>query len=350
MNWLPVKPLFLKEVKMTVNNNFQSKTRTGWTIITIFVVLSLLIGGCAAQKPKVYRVGVLSGLEYFANITDGIKSKMTELGYVEGTNIVYDVQKTGIDIPAYQKILKKFVDDKVDLIIAFPTEAVMEAKAATKGTKIPVLFAFVPIEGMGIVDSVRKPGGNITGVRLPGADLSVKRFEIMLELVPEAKTIYVPYLKDYPIVPPELDSLRPAAKAAGVTLIEAPVASPAELEASIKSHASEIDAILMLVEPLTLNPDAFAVLGKFAYEHQVPIGGAYVKFGDYGSIFGILGNNVEIGKQTALLVDKILKGADAGTIPVVSSENFMQIDVQVAQQLGVNVPESLLRQANQVIR
>jgi putative tryptophan/tyrosine transport system substrate-binding protein len=335
---------------MGLKSSFQGKVRTGWTILAIIILVSMLFGACAPQKPKVYRVGILSGLSYFSNLTDGLKWKMTELGYVEGTNIVYDVQKTEIDIPAYQKILKKFVDDKVDLIIAFPTEAIMEAKTATKGTKIPLVFAFVPIEGMGIVDSVRKPGGNITGVRLPGVDITVKRFEVLHGIAPQAKRIFVPYLKDYPIVPPELEGLRKAAQTAGVTLIESPVASPAELEASIQAHASEIDAFLMIVEPITLSPDGFTVLGKFAYEHKLPIGGAYVKFGEYSSLFGIMGDNVETGKQAALLVDKILKGANAGEMPVVSSENFMQVDMQAAQKMGVTVPESVLRQANQVIR
>jgi putative tryptophan/tyrosine transport system substrate-binding protein len=331
------------------DNHRQNKVRVGWTALAIIVILSLLFTGCAPQKPKVYRIGILSGLSYFADFTDGLKSKLTELGYVEGTNIAYDVQKTDVDIAAYDKVLKKFIDDKVDLIVAFPTEAIVEAKKVTEGTNIPLVFAFVPIEGMGLVDSVREPGGNITGVRMPAADIVLKRFEIMRAMAPQAKRFFVPYMKDYPIVPPELDAVRGAAKNAGLTLIEAPAASPAELEASIKSNESQFDAIIMLVEPLTLIPDSYTLLGKYAYEHKIPVGGAYVKYGDYGSIFGILPNNVDVGKQAALLVDKILKGTKAGTIPVVSSENYMKIDTQVAAKLGVTVPEDLLRQANEVI-
>jgi putative tryptophan/tyrosine transport system substrate-binding protein len=330
------------------------KTHIGWTVLSIFVIVSMILSGCGSQKPKVYHVGVLSGLDFVADITDGFKAKMTELGYVEGTNIVYDVQKTNFDMEAYKKILKKFVDDKVDVIVCFPTEATMEAKNATKGTDIPVVFTFAFVEGMGIIDSIQAPGGNITGVRYPGPDVVLKRFEILHELAPNAKRIYVPYQKGYPIVNPQLEALRPVMKEAGLTLIEGPATDVASLEADIKSHASGndpgIDAILLPVEPLTVVPDVFMVLGKFAYENKIPLGGAYMQVGDYRSIFGVNVNNVEVGKQTAPLVDKVLKGTKAGTIPVVSSESFLQIDLQAAQALGVTVPEGLLKQANLITR
>jgi putative ABC transport system substrate-binding protein len=299
-------------------------------------------------------VGVLSGLDFVADITDGLKVKMTELGYVEGKNIVYDVQKTNFDMAAYKSILQKFVADKVDVIFVFPTEASQEAKAATQGTSIPVVFAFAQIEGMGLVNSVREPGGNITGVRYPGPDLAVKRFEVMHELVPLAKRMLVPYQKGYPIVASQLELVRPAAVAAGVTLVEAPADNAAELEtifqAQAKSADAGPDAILLLAEPLAVTPDAFAVMGKFAAEHKLPIGGALMSAGGYASVFGVNVNNVAVGKQAAPLVDKIFKGIPAGTIPVVSAENYFQINYKVAQQLGVKVPEGLLNQANEVIR
>jgi len=103
-------------------------------------LLGLLLGACGGQPPKVYHVGVLSGLQFDANITDGFKARMTELGYVEGQNIQYGIQQTDFDMAAYRRILQKFVADKVDLIVVFPTEASLEAKAATQGTNIPVVF------------------------------------------------------------------------------------------------------------------------------------------------------------------------------------------------------------------
>jgi putative ABC transport system substrate-binding protein len=334
------------------NHRSHSRISTGWTILALIVVASLLLSGC--NQPKIYRVGVLSGLSFVANITDGLKAKMAELGYVEGQNITYDVQATDFDMDKYKSILKKFVDDKVDVIFVFPTEATMEAKAATQGANIPVVFSFALIEGMGLVDSVRVPGGNITGVRYPGPDIAVKRFELMRELAPEAKRILIPYQKGYPIVTPQLEAVRPVAKAAGVELVEVPANDAADLEAQlqalVQSSDKPVDAIMFLAEPLTVTPDPFIVLGKFAAEHQIPMGGALMSAGGYDSIFGVNVDNVAVGKQAAPLIDKIFKGIQAGTIPVVSAENYIQVNYKAAQEQGFKVPEGLLNQANEVIR
>lgn len=331
--------------------------KKGPRLILLLALLAavLVISGCGAQAaPKTYRVGVLSGLNFVADITDGFKAEMTELGYKEGQNITYDVQKTDFDMAAYKRILQKFVADKVDLIVVFPTEATIEAKAATQGTNIPVVFTFALIEGMGIVDSVREPGGNITGVRYPGPDVALKRFEVMRQLAPQAKQMLVPYQKGYPIVTPQLEVLRPAAAAAGITLIEVPADNAAELEAELQELVQSADpgpdAVLIITEPLAVNPDAFVVMGKFATEHKAPIGGALISVGEYASIFGINVNNIKIGEQTAPLADKIFKGIPAGTIPVVSAESFLQIDYKAAQKQGVTVPEGLLSQADEIIR
>ncbi len=339
---------------MSSHHDSRNRTPKGWATLVWAVVVALLLSGCGAQKPRVYRVGVLSGLDFVANITDGLKTKMTELGYIEGKNIIYDVQKTNFDMDAYKRILKKFVTDKVDVIFVFPTEASLEAKAATQGTSIPVVFAFAQVEGMGLINSVREPGGNITGVRYPGPDLAVKRFEVMRELAPQARRMLIPYQKGYPIVTSQLEALRPVAAAAGITLVELPANNAAELEAALQTRAKSadvgFDAILFVAEPLAVTPDAFAVMGKFAYERKMPIGGALMEAGGYGSIFGVNVENVAVGKQAAPLIDKIFKGTPAGTIPVVSAESYFQINYKVAQDLGIKVPEGLLRQANEVIR
>ncbi len=333
----------------------QKNTSKTWTLLTCVVAIALLLSGCGtSQQAKTYKVGVLSGLNYVAAITDGFKAGMAELGYVEGKNITYDVQTTDFDVATYQTILKKFIADDVDLIFVFPTEATLEAKAATKGTDIPVVFSFAFTEGMGIIDSVRQPGGNITGVRYPGVDITLKRFELFRELLPNAKRIWVPYQRGYPIVAPQLEALRPLAQAAGLTLIEFPADNAAELQAELDARSAAenvgMDAILFLVEPLAVTPDAFAVMAKFAYEHKIPFGGVYETVGDYSSIYGVNVDPVVCGRLAAPLADKVFKGIPAGTIPAVTPENLIQINYKVAQQFGLNVPESLLKQANEIIK
>ena len=321
----------------------------------MLVAASLFLSGCnAGGSSKTYRVGILSGLDYFESSVDGFKNKMAELGYVEGQDIVYDIQKANVDLAAYQSILQKFVADQVDLIYVFPTEASLEAKAATQGTDIPVVFNFAFIEGTNLVESVREPGGNVTGVRFPATDIAVKRLEILLELAPGARRIWIPYLQGYPSVSPQLEALRPVAENLGITLIEFPATTPQDLQTELEARAASddlgLDAILLIAEPVAVTPDFFAPIGKFAYEHQVPVGGSPVAAGDYSSIFGLIPDIVPTGEQAALLADKILKGTTAGTIPVVSPENYFSINYKAAQALGVIVPEELLQQADEIVR
>ena len=330
------------------------KTYMIWKLVSAFMVFTLLLSGCGAQETKVYRVGILSGLDFVADTADGFKEGMAELGYIEGENIVYDVQKTNFDMEAYRSILNKFVEDDVDLIVSFPTEATIEAKAATEGTDIPVVFSFSLVEGMNIIDSVREPGGNITGVRYPGPDFAVQRLEVLLELVPSAKNIWVPYQRGYPIVPPQLELLHDVAKSTGVSLIEFPADDAAELKAEFDRLAQSgdigIDAILMVVEPLTVTPDNYVVVAQFAHENNIPFGGAYSPAGDLANIFGVDVISFNAGKVAAPLADKVLKGTPAGTIPVASSEPFLTIDYGMAQKFGLTVPEGLLKRADNIIR
>ncbi len=323
--------------------------------VLLLIMVCLIFTGCSGEKSKIYNIGILSGVDFFVNTADGFKDKMTELGYVEGKNIIYDIQSTNFEPAAEQRILKKFVADKVDLILTFPTEVSLAAKAATQGTNIPLVFANANIEGVDLIENIREPGKNITGVRYPGPDLAIKRFEIMRELKPQAKRILIPYQRGYPIVISQLVVLRPVAASSGVTLIEVPASNAAELEVALQKQVKSsddigLDAIMFIAEPLAVTPDAFEVMGKFAYEHKVPIGGAIMMVNGYGSVFGVSTDNVSVGKQAAILADKILNGIPAGTIPVVSAESFLQINYKVAKELGVNVSEGLLSRANEIIR
>ncbi len=334
--------------KRTINRVFWRQI-----LLATLLVVVVLLSGCTRKTEKVYRVGVLCGLDYIGEIPDSFKSKMTELGYIEGKNIVYDIQRTNFEPDKEQQILEKFVEDEVDLIFTFPTEVSMAAKAATRGTEVPVVFAIANIEGTGLVDSVRKPGGNITGVRYPGPDLAIKRFEVMRELAPEAKRMWVPYQRGYPIVVNQMEALYPVAEAAGITLIEFPADDAAEIQAELEERNKlddiGFDAIFFIPEPLSCTDDVYVVMGKFAYEHKLPIGGIMMQVGDYGSIFGINVDVPRTAQQAAILADKILRGIPAGTIPVVSSESYLQINYKVAQELGVTVPEGMLSRADEII-
>ncbi len=327
-------------------------------ILAVFLVAACVISsGCVQQEQegKVYHVGMLNGLgEFLEEIPPAFKAKMTELGYTEGENIIYDVQSTMFEPEREEQILEKFVEDKVDLIYTFPTEVSMAAKAVTEGTGVPVVFSIANIEGTGLVESVPEPGGNITGVRYPGPDLAIKRFEVMHEIVPDAKTMWVPYQRGYPIVENQMEVLHPAANSVGVTIIEFPADNASELQEEFDRLTASgdigFDAILFIPEPLSTFPEPYSVMGKFAYENDIPIAGLIMEVGGNATIFGI---NVDIPKtaqQAAVLADKILRGMPAGKISVVSSESYFEINYNAVQKFGLNVSEGLLAKADNIIR
>ncbi len=326
-----------------------------WLVVTWIIIAALLLSGCAqAQTPKVYKVGIINGFEGAVPIGQAFVEEMTKLGYVEGENITYDVQTANFDTAAYRVIIQRFVDDKVDLIFASPTEPLFEAKEITKGTNIPIVFAFGAIEGMGLVDNVSAPGGNMTGVQYPLASLATKRFEVMLQLAPNAKRIWLPHQKDVPIVASQIAAIKPSADAAGVTLIEFEAADAAAIQAELERRAAlediGIDAIMLTSGPLLTNDDVFPAMLDFALAHKLPFGGTAPVTGELRPVYEVNLNPLESGQLAAPLADKILKGTPAGTIPIVTPAISLTIYYKVAQQLEVTVPEGLLRQADQIIK
>jgi putative ABC transport system substrate-binding protein len=330
----------------------QNGTRTGLTLLVCVVVLSLLLSGCA-QKPKVYRVGILSGQSSFAAIGDGFKAKMTELGYVENQNITYIVQAPSADMADKQRLAKQLVDDKVDLIFAFPALETTAARAATQGTNTPVVFGYAQVEGTNLVKSVREPGGNMTGVRYPGPELISRRIEILHEIAPQVKRVWIGYDKNSANIPPAIEALRPTASSLGMTLVEVPVTTLEELQADLAARAKSadlgLDAILAMPDSLNTSSAGTAMLSKFAAEHQVPMAGGLASQVQ-GALFVNGTNFTNVGELAASLADKILKGTPAGTIPVLSPEQELTINYKVAQGLGLTVPEGLLKQAVTIIR
>ena len=330
-------------------------TYRGLGLLLSVLFIGLFLSSCGGAEKKTYRVGVLIGLPFLADVETGFKEGMAELGYVEGENITYDVQIVGFDIATYQSVLQQFVEDEVDLILVCPTEATIEAKTITTDTGIPVVFTFALIEGMGIVNSVQEPGGNVTGVRYPGPDLAVLRYEMLRDIAPNLERIVIPYQAGYPIVQPQLEALYPVAEADGVTIIEAPVNTAEELDAFFQELAAsgdpDVDAVLAVAEPLTTTPETIAVINAFGEKYQVLIGGIVSpEIDGYRSLFGINVNIKQAGSSAAPLADKIFQGFDPQTIPVVSSDPYIEIDYKMIQQLGIQVPDTVLATADQVYR
>jgi putative ABC transport system substrate-binding protein len=338
---------------MNNKRSFEERVRKGWLILLGGIILSLLLGGCGAQQPKVYRVGILASNPSFAAIGDGFKAKMTRLGYIENQNITYIVQNPSAEMADKQRLAKQLVDDKVDLIFAFPALEAVAAKAATQGTNTSVVFGYAQVEGTNLVKSVREPGGNVTGVRYPGPELISRRLEILHEIAPQVKRVWIGYDKNNANIPPALEALRRAASFLGITLVEVPVATVRELEAALAARSKSadlgLDAILAMPDSINSSPAGAAILSKFAAEHKVPLAGGLASQAR-GALFVNGTDFTNVGELAAPLVDKILKGTPPGTIPVVSPEQELNVNYKLAQELGLTIPESLLLQAAKITR
>jgi putative tryptophan/tyrosine transport system substrate-binding protein len=328
--------------------------------IVVGIVAALLIVGIVGwyfwvnnvKTQKVYRVGILSGLNYFADITTGFKGRMAELGYTDGKNVTYDLHQTDFDMVAYKNILNKFITDKSDLILVFPTEAAQLAKSMTSETKIPMIFVGADVENIDLIKSVREPGGNVTGVRWTGAEVALAHYKIMRELAPQIKRYLIPFQRGIAIVGPELTAIHTAADKDTIKIVEIPADNAAELAGKLKSTMAEsTDAVLLIDEPLAPSPEGSKILNDFASTHKILIGGILSSANkEYNSLFEINPSNVEMGKQAAALAVKILQGFPVGKIPVSSAELRLTINYRAIQKMKLNIGDSILSRANEIIR
>jgi len=325
-------------------------------ILSCLLFFAIIIAGFFWFFPqkKVYHVGIISGTDFFEGTDQGFINKMTELGYRENENIVYEIKKTNNDMGEANEMIKKFVDGKVDLIFAFPTNAAILAKELTADTTIPVVFGSVTIEGSGLIQNLNYPGGNMTGVRQETVETVVKRFEIMHKLAPNAKKYLIFYQSNLTIVPNELRELLSLAEKSGVQLILEPVDSTSDIDFYLKEQEKksslDFDAILTIIEPVAVIPSSAKVLAVFADKHKIPFGGAPLNDGEYQNLFGVSVDNVVVGGQSAVLADKVLRGTPVGSIPIATAAKYIQINLKVAEKLGLKIDEDILSQANKIIR
>jgi putative ABC transport system substrate-binding protein len=151
-----------------------------------------------------------------------------------------------------------------------------------------------------------------------------------------------------------LEVLRPLAQKLGVTLVEIPVNNLDEMKADLEARAKQsdpgVDAFLQMADGLTHSPDGSALVMKFAKDHKLPYGGGQYYQADQGAVFAYSPYDFEMGQLAAPIANKVLKGTVAGTIPLSTPENHLVINYQVAQELGLTVPEGLLKLADKVIR
>jgi len=314
------------------------------------VVLGLLLTACGGSDgPKTYTVGVMVELPWLVSIYDNFKSSMAELGYVEGENITYIHEvEAGSDLATFEDEANRLREQGVDMIFTVGTLTTVAAKNAVEGTDIPVLFTPVinPI-GEGIVESVRRPGGNVTGVQV--VDQSPKALEWLLKVAPEATKVYVPYNPADEVTAPIVDNLHNAVPELGIELLPGEASSVEEMLTTVKSLPE--GTVIFLVVPMPSLEPGVEELGQLALERNIPVGVYNRLIND--PPFPVVTFSVDVSeeaKQGARMADQIFKGAEPATLPVETAEYFLTINLKKAQEIDLQIPDDVLRQADTVVR
>lgn len=323
----------------------------GWLLVVIIVVLVSGCGGNGGGK-KSYQVGLLSGVGTFDNVFDGFKAELTELGYVEGENITYLFEAAGGDTDKMTQIAQQFVDDDVDLILTTTTGAAKVALQATEGTDIAVLFTIVtdPVE-TGLVESIKAPGGNVTGVNRPDSAYFGKRVEFLTQMAPQAKRLGIFYDPDYSTAASSLPPIREVTTLLGVELVEVQVKSPEDISAELSKldQAADlgIDAIQMM--PDLVNNNSFQIILDFANAHKLPVIGHTLGQTKQGALFSYADDSFQTGETAATLAHKIFEGADPAELPVETSSLFLTVSMKASQTIGLEMPDSVLQVADDIL-
>jgi putative ABC transport system substrate-binding protein len=319
------------------------------------VTLSLLAAPLASeaqQAGKVYRIGLL---DYSAPDSarlawwTAFRQQMRQLGYVEGQNVSFEPRWGQGDADLLPKLATELVGLKVDLIVTAGSSAAIAAKRATSTIPIVMASGSDPV-GVGLVASLRQPGGNVTGMTSINSELAAKRLELMRSVAPRASRIAILWDERDTGSRLGMDGTEAAAKTAGLTIHSVPVRSLTGLEAAFATVVRGRAGAVIIVSTARL----FSYrkrMAELALKHRLPtvVGSReYVEAGglaSYGTDFP------DLFRRAATFVDKILKGAKPADLPIEQPTKFeLVINLKTAKALGLTIPQSLLGRADEVIQ
>ena len=275
--------------------------------------------------------------------------EMRRLGWIEGQNIAYDRVYADDQQQTLSRLASELVARKPEVIYAPPTPAAVAAKKATH--TIPIVFGFVtnPV-GIGLVVSLARPGGNVTGVTGFSESLAPKRIELLREILPGVKRLG--FLHDATDSATTLvqQALAPLVTSWGLTTSFAGASNPVEFDAAVgRLVAERVDAIL----PEGSASITFNLRGRLfelANQKRLPVIGPSAPWADAGALFSCGSSHAGRLRRQAQLVDKILKGAKPADIPVEQSTVFeLVVNLETAKALGIKIPQSILLRADRVI-
>lgn len=304
------------------------------------------------QPPKMPRIGYLQPVVPQNNTSpflEDFRQGLRDLGYVEGKNVQLEIRWGEGKLDRLAALAEELVRLKVDVIVAVSSPSVLAAKRATRTIPIVMPISSDPV-GDGLVTSLAHPGGNITGLSTMSADVGAKRLQLLKEIFPKvSRPVAVLWNPDYLGMAARFRQAQTAAPAIGVDVRSVEVRDSRELERALEAMDRERpDALLLLADPLTLSQRLRIV--EFATEARLPAIYEMSQFVDAGGLMSYGPNLNEQVRRGATYVDRILKGAKPGDLPIQQPAKFeLVINMKTARSLGITIPQSVLLQADRVI-
>ena len=303
----------------------------------------------AQPAKKVWRIGFL-GSEFAAGYgsnLEALRAGLRDLGYAEGKNIAIESRWAEGKYERLPDLAAELVRLKVDVIVTHGTPGTRAAKLAT--TTIPIVIATSgdPV-AMGLVASLARPGGNVTGSATFTTELMAKRLELLKEAVPRIKLVAVLANALNPSRVVDSQEMETAAKALKMGLHRFEVRGPDDFERAFSALAkTRVDAIVVHQDGM-LNANS-AAIAALAASQRLPSAG-FKEFGESGGLIGYGANFLELYRHAAVFIDKILKGAKPLDIPVERATKFeLVVNMKTAKALGITIPNSILLRADKVI-
>ena len=322
-------------------------------VIRLLPTLILATVGLAAaqQPPKISRVGFLSpsasGLGAFRY--ESFRKGLHEFGYIEGQNVVFERRSAEGNVDSFPTLAAELVQLKVDVIVALGTPAAMAAKRAT--STIPIFIIAVPDPvSTGLVASLARPGGNITGLSSLGVDLSGKRLELLKETVPGLSRVALVWNLEDKGMSLITKQIQAAAPPLGVKVEPFGVRDPNDFDGVFaKISQNRPDAIFIAADRLIASHTKKIL--EFAIKNKIPAMFNSGESVEAGALMSYGPNRAEVLRRASTLVDKILKGAKPGDLPVEQPMKFeLVINLKTAKQIGVTIPPNVLARADRVIK
>jgi len=315
--------------------------------------------GCAFAQThgKVWRIGYLNLRAGPAAPDEAFVRGMRDLGYVVGRNLLIEYRWAASDASRMQPLADELVQLNVDVIVTAAIQATSAAMRATN--RIPIVMAAIsdPV-GLGLVGSLRHPGGNVTGMTLQSVELARKRLQLVREMVPAAKrvgvvTMRIPdHLPEVNRLPARLllSEMEAAAGPMGIGLVASDLLDAGELPAAFaKLQRAQVQAVFVQTSPATLQIQA--QIADEAARQRLPTMYELRSYVEAGGLVSYGPDLQDMYRRAASFVDRIFKGAKPGDLPIDQPEKLeLVINLKAAQPLGLTIPRSLLLRADEVIR